>query len=141
MLKKVASKNLGQEKTAGLGSKGLMIAGSALMGGALLTEVGRTQYYKGKAEKNFDSLFKQYPDLKSQDKKKVREHFEVIKTLAPRFSSVSPLVGPWLLRSMQFADEGITPQQVTDAMEVEERQKRMEISVDPIKSIGKAVMG
>ncbi len=123
-------------------SKGL---GAALLGAATLGPMAtmgaqaiQNALYRRRAEKNFPETLKKSPQLKNYGKKIVREHFEVLKDMAPRMSSTPLLAGPWLLRAMQFSEEGLTPAQLRDIMELEESRRRL--SVRP-ELVGRTVGG
>lgn len=118
--------------------------GAALLGAATLgpaatigAQALQNAIYRRRAEKNFPETLKKAPQLKNYGKKIVREHFEVLKDMTPRIASIPLLAGPWLLRTMQFSEEGLTPSQLREVMELEESRRRLSVRPELIgKSIG-----
>jgi hypothetical protein len=93
-------------------------------------------YYGNLAERRFTQTIKEMPGLADYEKNKVRKHFNVLKEVAPRLASIPAVAGPWLMRTMQFSEEGLTPAQIKDVLEVEEL--RQSTTIKP-ESVGKPI--
>lgn len=87
-------------------------------------------YYRMQAEKRFPLILEKFPVLKEKNQDIVHEQFDVLKDMAPMFARMPLLAGPWLVRAMQYADEGLTPSQLQDVMDIESRRRGF-AAVDP----------
>lgn len=103
----------------GIGILGLLGAAAAVPAAGMATGALQNAYWRKRADQNYDKMIKTFPQLKGYSKGELKENFEVLKTIAPRFSSIPRLAGPWLLRTMEFHEEGLTPSQFRDVMDIE----------------------
>jgi len=126
-------------KNAGLFDKTtlkLIGAAAAIPAAGMALGAAQNSYWKKKADQNYDRMIGMFPQLKDYKKYDIKENFEVLKTIAPRFSSIPRLAGPWLLRTMEFHEEGLTPSQFRDVMDVEyARRTSLEPTLRPQTSL------
>jgi hypothetical protein len=97
----------------------------------------KNAYFRRQAEDRFPLILKKYPVLKEYDQGTVHEQFNVLKDMAPMFARMPLLAGPWLVRAMQYSEEGITPSQLQDVMDIESRRREF-TSVEP-RQVGKII--
>lgn len=110
------------EKRAGIGSRLVTIgAGAVSIPAATIgAQYIHDEFYRKKADKRYNYTVSRFPELKRHKPAVIREHFEVLKNMAPRMAATPLIAGPWLMRTMQFSEEGLAPTQLRDVMELEE---------------------